>query len=133
MDISILFVSSIFVSIALFGAIFYFMHAQFKKLQDGNQTDKKDEILTKWLENMQGTMDLRLKNVQEQLHQTTSTLNDRVDESSKSMNFRLDKAAEVIGKVQKELGSMSEIGRGMKDLQDFLRSPKLRGNIGEEK
>src|SRR3990167_10974686 len=26
---------------------------------------------------------------------------------------------------------MSEIGRGMKDLQEFLRSPKLRGNIGE--
>ena len=27
---------------------------------------------------------------------------------------------------------MSEIGRGMKELQDFLRSPKLRGNIGEQ-
>ena len=132
MDTSILFISSIFLSLALFGAIFYFMQSQFKKLQEQSQNDKKDEILTKWLENMQGTMDLRLKNVQEQLHQTTSSLNDRVDESSKNMNFRLDKAAEVIGKVQKELGSMSEIGRGMKDLQDFLRSPKLRGNIGEE-
>jgi len=27
---------------------------------------------------------------------------------------------------------MSEIGRGMKDLQEFLRSPKLRGNISEQ-
>jgi len=27
---------------------------------------------------------------------------------------------------------MSEIGRSMKDLQEFLKSPKLRGNIGEE-
>jgi len=27
---------------------------------------------------------------------------------------------------------MSEIGRSMKELQDFLKSPKLRGNIGEE-
>lgn len=132
MDSIILFISSMFVSIALFGAIFYFMQQQFKKLQDSDQNEKKDEILTKWLENMQGTMDLRLKNVQDQLHQTSSTLNERVDQSSKSMNSRLDKAAEVIGKVQKELGSMSEIGRGMKDLQDFLRSPKLRGNIGEE-
>ena len=113
-------------------ALFYFMNNQFKKLKDENTNDKKDEILTKWLENMQGTMDLRLKNVQEQLHTTTSTMTERVDESSKSMNARLDKASEVIGKVQKELGSMSEIGRGMKDLQDFLRSPKLRGNIGEE-
>jgi len=132
METSVLFISSIFVSLALFGAIFYFMQAQFRKLQENNQNDKKDEILTKWLENMQGTMDLRLKNVQDELHKTSSTLNDRVEESSKNMNSRLDKAADVIGKVQKELGSMSEIGRGMKDLQDFLRSPKLRGNIGEE-
>src|SRR6266851_2558803 len=27
---------------------------------------------------------------------------------------------------------MSEIGRSMKELQDFLKSPKLRGNIGEQ-
>src|SRR6266851_2872845 len=26
---------------------------------------------------------------------------------------------------------MSEIGRNMRELQDFLKSPKLRGNIGE--
>lgn len=27
---------------------------------------------------------------------------------------------------------MSEIGRNMRELQDFLKSPKLRGNIGEQ-
>src|SRR3990167_1644159 len=67
MDISILFISSIFLSLALFGAIFYFMQSQFKKLQEQSQNDKKDEILTKWLENMQGTMDLRLKNVKKHI------------------------------------------------------------------
>jgi DNA recombination protein RmuC len=30
------------------------------------------------------------------------------------------------------VGAMSEIGRSMKDLQAFLKSPKLRGNLGEE-
>jgi DNA recombination protein RmuC len=44
----------------------------------------------------------------------------------------LDSAAKVIGDVQKNLGEFTEIGRGMKDLQEFLRSPKLRGNIGEQ-
>ena len=38
----------------------------------------------------------------------------------------------MIGQVQKNLGEMSEIGRGMKELQDFLKNPKLRGNIGEQ-
>lgn len=52
--------------------------------------------------------------------------------TSKAINERLDRAARVIAGVQKSIGEMSEIGRGMKDLQEFLRSPKLRGNIGEQ-
>lgn len=34
--------------------------------------------------------------------------------------------------VQHSLGEMSEVGRGIKSLQDFLASPKLRGGLGEE-
>jgi DNA recombination protein RmuC len=49
-----------------------------------------------------------------------------------TINSRLDKAAEVIGDVQKELGGVQEIGHSMKELQDFLRSPKIRGNVGEQ-
>ncbi len=51
---------------------------------------------------------------------------------SRSINERLDNAARVISQVQRNIGEMSEIGRGMKDIQEFLRSPKLRGNIGEQ-
>lgn len=56
----------------------------------------------------------------------------RMNEQSQSFNERLDNAARVIGQVQKNIGEMSEIGRGMKELQEFLQSPKLRGNIGEQ-
>ncbi len=31
-----------------------------------------------------------------------------------------------------ELGKVQEVGRGVKEFQEFLRSPKLRGNIGEQ-
>ena len=34
--------------------------------------------------------------------------------------------------IAKEIGAMQEIGRDMKKLQDLFRSPKLRGNIGEQ-
>ncbi len=34
--------------------------------------------------------------------------------------------------VQKTLGEFSEIGRSMQELQTFLQSPKLRGNLGEQ-
>jgi len=52
--------------------------------------------------------------------------------STVNFNARLDKSAYVIADLQKSIGEFSEIGRSMKDLQDFLQSPKLRGNIGEQ-
>jgi DNA recombination protein RmuC len=68
----------------------------------------------------------------DELVEWLKSTNSRLDSSSKALNERLDKAAQVIGAVQKNIGEMSEIGRGMKELQEFLRSPKLRGNIGEQ-
>ncbi len=56
----------------------------------------------------------------------------RLEVQNKSFNERLDHAARVIGDVNKNIGEFAEIGRGMKDLQEFLSSPKLRGNIGEQ-
>lgn len=56
----------------------------------------------------------------------------RLEVQNKTFNERLDHAARVIGDVNKNIGEFSEIGRGMKDLQEFLSSPKLRGNIGEQ-
>lgn len=56
----------------------------------------------------------------------------RLELQNKSFNERLDNAAKVISDVNKNIGEFSEIGRGIKDLQDFLSSPKLRGNVGEQ-
>ncbi|EKE06346.1 MAG: hypothetical protein ACD_19C00016G0019 [uncultured bacterium] len=56
----------------------------------------------------------------------------RLEVQNKSFNERLDHATKVIGDVNRNIGEFSEIGRGMKDLQEFLSSPKLRGNIGEQ-
>lgn len=52
--------------------------------------------------------------------------------STDNFNSRLDKAAYAVADLQKNIGEFAEIGRSMKDLQDFLQSPKLRGNIGEQ-
>jgi DNA recombination protein RmuC len=71
---------------------------------------KSDQTLLEWLKSM----------------------DKRLDTNSSSLNARLDNAARVISAVQKNIGEMSEIGRSMKDLQEFLSSPKMRGNIGEQ-
>src|SRR3989338_3718655 len=50
----------------------------------------------------------------------------------KSMDKRLDLQTQKILESQKTIGEMSEIGKSMKDLQNFLPSPKLRGGLGEQ-
>jgi DNA recombination protein RmuC len=81
-----------------------------KKLSEIKEATKPDETLKEWLKSQQESSQAM----------------------SKTIHERLDNAARVIAQVQRNLGEMSEIGRGMKDIQEFLRSPKLRGNIGEQ-
>ena len=81
-----------------------------KRLAEIKEATKPDETLKDWLKSQQQSSQIM----------------------SRSINERLDNAARVISQVQRNIGEMSEIGRGMKDIQEFLRSPKLRGNIGEQ-
>jgi DNA recombination protein RmuC len=92
-----------------------------KKLSELKDSQKPSEELLEYLRTTNTRLDEQNKNI-------SRSLND----STRSLNERLDNAAKVISSVQKNIGEMSEIGRGMKELQDFLRSPKLRGNIGEQ-
>ncbi|MCL5746724.1 MAG: DNA recombination protein RmuC [Patescibacteria group bacterium] len=95
----------------------YFLN---KKLS-GLEKQKTDETLLEWLKTMQTT-------INSSSSQTVRTL----QENSRQLNDRLDKAAMAMRDVGKEVGQMNEIGRNMKELQEFLKSPKLRGNIGEQ-
>jgi DNA recombination protein RmuC len=60
------------------------------------------------------------------------TITDWLKTSTSQLNQRLDSAAGLMASVQKNLGEMSEVGRGIKSLQEFLQSPKLRGGLGEQ-
>ncbi len=80
-----------------------------------------DQALLEWLKTMQRTVDANSSHMMQTLQ-----------ENSKQLNDRLDRASMVMRDVGKEVGEMSEIGRSMRELQDFLKSPKLRGNIGEQ-
>jgi DNA recombination protein RmuC len=66
------------------------------------------------------------------IKQDLQGMSQMLSQSQSHMNDRLDKAAAVFGGLQNELGKMQELGRSLKDIQDVLKSPKLRGNIGEQ-
>lgn len=63
-------------------------------------------------------------------------LNQNVQGMTNTMGERLDNAAKQFARLQNALGQMQELGsamgKQMKDFQDFLHSPKLRGNLGEQ-
>ncbi|MFC1612797.1 DNA recombination protein RmuC [Patescibacteria group bacterium] len=102
------------VSILIVGGLTYiFLSKKIAELNETVKNQKNDQGLMMLNQNMQGVQQ-------------------RIDKTTEAISARLDKAANVISGVSSELGKVKEIGRNMKDLQDFLRSPKLRGNIGEQ-
>jgi DNA recombination protein RmuC len=73
-----------------------------------------------------------IKMLQNASKEDRKVLLDSLHKNTQSMNERLDNAARIIGQVQRNLGEMSEVGKGIRSLQEFLQSPKLRGGLGEE-
>jgi DNA recombination protein RmuC len=62
----------------------------------------------------------------------------QVSDSQRTVGDRLDTAARVVGQVQKSLGELGqasqrifEVGKDISGLTDLLRSPKMRGGLGE--
>ena len=106
----------IFILIVIIVVGFIFFYRQLQMLREERSKDKSNDVLMKWLEDSR---------------KGSENMQDRLDKVNKSINDRLDNAAKVIGVVSKELGKMSEIGRHMKEIQEFLGSPKLRGGMGE--
>lgn len=118
--------------VAGFAAVLYLLNQKLSQIAESKKDDEAMRIMSDWMKQTLEQVQQTRREMHQKLDTTTQTVNKQLFESSKHLNERLDNAAKVIGSVSKELGEMSEIGRQMKDLQDFLRSPKLRGNIGEQ-
>lgn len=98
-----------------------------KKLQEMKElqlVSQNDKLISQLNENLQG--------VQKMVDKNMAGMRTSVDKTTDALNERLDNAAKVIGALKHELGGMKEIGRSISDFQAFLKSPKLRGNLGEQ-
>lgn len=116
---AILTIGIILIMITIAG--FAIMFKRFGQQEDLRRNDQGTVLLNQNLQGMQTRMDQNLQGMQEQLNTNT-----------KAINERLDGAARVIQGVSRELGSMSQIGSQLSQFQDFLKSPKLRGGLGEQ-
>lgn len=109
-----------------FGIVIYLLN---KKIS--TKETATNESLNAWLKSMHQSIESTNQTLNEALRANSTDMVKTLQSNSKELNERLDRAAAVIRDVGKEVGQMSEIGRSMKELQEFLKSPKLRGNIGE--
>lgn len=118
MEILLLLVLIIF--IAIFGIFLFLLYQKVNQLSVGGDTQQTFQVMAKWMEQMQHRLDRNADVLERGLRQT-----------HEQVASRLDKTGEMLGVVGERIGEMSEIGRSMRDIGDLLKSPKLRGNIGE--
>lgn len=122
--------------VAIFGVAFFFL----RELRSRSEEDRK--FLLERVENID-------RRVSQEMHQFSSSfvgqlgnmnsmLNERLGDNSKQLNERLDNAARSYSEVQSRLAEMREanqkifeVGKEVASLQEILRSPKMRGGLGE--
>jgi DNA recombination protein RmuC len=83
-------------------------------------------------------MNTQLGQVTQQVNTQLGQVAQQLQKSTGDLNTRLDNAARVVQEVSKGLGGLSEatqkvflVGKDIASLQEILRSPKLRGGLGE--
>lgn len=76
--------------------------------------------------------------VNKQLNEVAKTLNNQLSSAQGNINKNLETNSNVITEVNRRLGALSEtakemeaVGKDIGKLQDLLKVPKFRGNIGE--
>ncbi len=88
--------------------------------------------LIDWVKSLQNSIDTQNRHINDLIRGTNSDVSRVISENTRQLGDRIDNASKLMADLQKHVGEMSEIGRGIKSLQDFLSSPKLRGGLGEE-
>uniref|UniRef100_A0A7C4XSZ5 DNA recombination protein RmuC n=1 Tax=candidate division WWE3 bacterium TaxID=2053526 RepID=A0A7C4XSZ5_UNCKA len=115
-----------------FGLMFFFLSNQLRSIRESQSQGETEKVVMEWMKELK-------RDVSESINKNSDTLEKQLREQRTSMDKqtkmiweRLDNAAKVISGVQKHLGGMEELGKDMKDLNNILKSPKLRGGLGEK-
>lgn len=125
--------------LAAFGLVAYFLINQIKQLKESLGENKENQVLMEWLKDMKTSVEKNSDVLEKQLHNQRTSLEERLKQQTERMDKqtkliweRLTEAQKVIGDVNKQIGGIEEFGKDIKDLSNVLKSPKLRGGLGEQ-
>lgn len=111
------------VTIVGFTALGFVIAAVLRRLQDLKDAQTNDKGLI--------MLDQHLNSMNDKIDKTSESLNSRLSQSNLAITDNLRRAAEAIGDVKKELGTVQERFKGFEEFNELLH-PKMRGNIGEQ-
>lgn len=91
-------------------------------------------IILKFISSLSQQFNILTQQLNERLKETQQSL----QEAHRTVGERLDSATRIFGEVQKSLGRLEEtqreifmLSKDIANLQDLLRAPKFRGEVGE--
>lgn len=123
---------------AAIGAIGLLIITQIKNIKASMKGDE-NTVLIEWLKDMKlsvernsDVLENQLKGQRESLEEQLKGQRQAMSQQTKLIWERLDSASDVIRTVQKQMSGIQEFGTDIKDLSNILKSPKMRGGLGEQ-
>ncbi|MFH1093038.1 MAG: DNA recombination protein RmuC [Candidatus Omnitrophota bacterium] len=104
------------------------------------KTSKNDALglMQQQIESLRGQINDSWGQLSNNMDQRLQEINKQLLSSQQTVGARLDSAVQVFGQVQKDIGSLSQatervfdVGKDISSLQEILKAPKIRGEIGE--
>jgi DNA recombination protein RmuC len=96
------------------------------------------DAFVKTQETLKGGLESGMKGIMENLSSLSGAMTEQFGIAQKNISDQLTGTVKIIGDVRTTLGGLSEsakrmqeLGENISELQKILKSPKLRGNIGE--
>lgn len=126
------------VTAIVLGFIAYLFKTQTTQLKS-ELTGTENTVLMEWLKDMKASVEKNADVLEKKLSEQRASVEDQLIAQRQALNQqtkliweRLDSASEVIRNVHKQIGGIQEFGNDIKDLSNILKSPKLRGGLGEQ-